>query len=76
MSTEDFVVVKGSGRSLLGWEASQRLTLLSCVQTIKTSIEKIVNRFDHLFQGIGKIKEFQVKLHTDKSVKHVVQSWR
>ena len=31
------------------------------------------NEYSEIFNGIGKLKDFQVKIHTDESVKPVVQ---
>lgn len=81
-STELFYVIAGSGGSLLGWKTSKRLNLVRVVQNLtsvsqtRCSVEQLVQDYDDLFQGLGKLKDFQVKLHVDESVSPVAQPHR
>ena len=73
-------VVKGSGGSLLSWKTSQDLGLLKAVHRVHedspSRVEKLVKEYDELFHGLGKLKEYQVKLHIDESVQPVAQPHR
>lgn len=44
--------------------------------TDSSSPDQIIHEYQDLFQGIGKIKDFQVKLHVDDSVQPVIQLHR
>ena len=72
-------VVKGSGGSLLSWKTSQELELLQTVQKMKASSSEpteLIDEFDELFHGLGKLKGYKVKLHIDESVQPVAQPHR
>ena len=79
-----FYVVKGSGRSLLSWKTSQELNLLQTVQQITNLPSqseakvpaKLIEEFDDLFHGLGKLKNYQIKLHIDEDVSPVAQPHR
>ena len=82
-STEQFFVVKGASGSLLSWDASRRLGLISITVHNVTSTEKSqgsedapVEEFNDLFVGLGKLKDVQVSLHIDDSVPAVAQPHR
>ena len=46
----------------------------SCsIATVSSQVTKLCNEYSEIFNGIGKLKDFQVKIHTDESVKPVVQ---
>ena len=73
-------VVQGSGGSLLSWKTSQQLGLLKAVHSVNEDssprIDKLVEEYDELFHGLGKLKGYQVKLHIDESVQPVAQPHR
>lgn len=81
-SDELFYVVAGSGGSLLGWKTSKRLHLVRVVQPLSTNqpqataIDRLVSEYDDLFQGLGQLKDFKVKLHVDETVQPVAQPHR
>ena len=81
-SKADFVVVKGDGRTLLGRETAEVLSLLrigplqaNCVASGQMNGD-IREKYKHLFSGVGLLKGYELKLHVDESVKPVVQHVR
>lgn len=76
----EFHVVTGGGKSLLSWNTSQMLALLKIVQAMEKTEQndtpKIVDEYSDLFNGLGKLKGYQVRLHIDESVPPVAQSSR
>lgn len=77
---EIFHVVKGTSGSLLSWQTSMELDLLQVVQPIKAqevpTVDQLTNKYQDLFNGLGKLKNFQVKLHIDETVPPVAQPHR
>ncbi|KAK3706244.1 hypothetical protein QZH41_008631, partial [Actinostola sp. cb2023] len=80
---EKFFIVKGNGGCLLSWNISQHLGLVQVVRPITQSqvskqleIESLVKEYDDLFNDLGKLKGFQVKLHIDEGVQPVAQPHR
>ena len=77
-------VIKGSGGSLLSWRASQGLNLLQTVQQIggqsskarTNAPENLIEEYDDLFHGLGKLKNYQIKLHIDENIPPVAQPHR
>ena len=63
-----FHVIKGAHGSLIGFTAAQELGLVNIVNTISSDWEK---EHPGLTKGIGKLKDVQVKLHIDESVRPV-----
>ena len=49
----------------MGYQTAQTLNLVKILQNINDSTSKYPN----LFKGIGKLKDTQVKIHIDQSVK-------
>ena len=43
---------------------------------MSSKVTKLCNTYSEIFNGIGKFKDFQGKIHTDESVKPVVQPHR
>ena len=63
-----FDVIKGAHGSLIGFTAAQELGLVNIVNKISSDWEK---EHPGLTKGIGKLKDVQVKLHIDESVRPV-----
>ena len=80
-----FYVVEGNYGSLLGKDSATRINLL-CVgpensfplNTLSTpnTVEGIVSKYPSVFSGVGKLKNFQVKIHIDPTVTPVIQPLR
>ena len=67
-----FFVTKGNHGSLIGYQTAQALSLVKVFQNITDPS----SRYPYLFKGIGKLKNTQVKIHIDESVKPVAQKPR
>ena len=82
--SDKLYVVEGSGGSLLSWRTSQGLNLLQTVQQIGGQPSKtetnapanLIEKYDDLFHGLGKLKNYQIKLHIDENVPPVAQPHR
>ena len=76
----DVTVIKGKGEPLLGRESATELGILklqvplNCVVRVDQS--EMTTRFKDLFTGIGKLKDFQLKLQVDEQVQPVAQPLR
>ena len=79
-SQETIYVAEGAGGSLLSWQASQNLGLISITSPLasksRPEIDQLVQQYDDLFTGLGKLKDYQVHLHIDNSVQPSAQSHR
>ncbi|PFX14400.1 Uncharacterized protein K02A2.6 [Stylophora pistillata] len=81
---EKNTAVKGSSGSLLSWKTSQELSLLQTVQQVKLLPSKLeavtpsglIAEYDDLFHGLGKLKNYQIKLHIDEEVTPIAQPHR
>ena len=81
----EFTVVKSHGRALLGKDTAEELNVLRVgppnlpqvysITSEGTSVD-IVKNFPDVFSGVGKLKDYQLKLHVNKDVKPVVQPLR
>ena len=80
-SRETIYVTAGNGGSLLSWQTSLNLELISVATPLSSSderpeINRLTNEYSDLFTGLGKLKGFQVKLHIDETVQPVAQPHR
>ena len=82
----NFIVVE-SGRCLLGYSTATDLGILrvdpkgtlgtgDCNTVDDTFVGELKAKYPSVFQGIGKLKDYQLKLHVDPSVTPVVQKMR
>ena len=76
--TTEFTVMEGKGEPLLGRKTAAMLGVLKLQipEQFVNSVTGRVARHNVLFQGIGKLKEYQMKLHIDPQVRPVAQSVR
>ena len=71
------IVVQNGPSSLLSWETSQQLKLLSVVNAVANNeVDHLVNEYPELFTGLGKLRDYKVRLHIDDSVQPVAQTHR
>ena len=68
----NFFVTKGNHGSLMGYQTAQTLNLVK----IRQNIDDPTSKYPNVFKGIGKLKDAQVKIHIDESVKPVAQKPR
>ena len=80
-----FTVVKGPGKTLLGKYTAEKLNVfrvgppsnpLACTITSEGDAGDVLKDFADIFQGVVKLKDFQLKLHINKNVKPVAQPVR
>ena len=74
-----FLVTSGDHGSLLSWNTSRELNLLqpgNVINTVTNTNNSILDSYPELFRGVGKLKDYKVKLHIDSSVKPVAQKFR
>lgn len=67
----DFYVVDGNNPSLLGKNTAVELGVLKL--GINVILENVNDEYKDLFQGVGKLKNFKLKLHIDSGVEPVAQ---
>ena len=74
----EFVVIDGEGAALLGRETAIQLGVLKLGIPICSVISKesIMSDYKEIFEGVGKLKDYQVKLHVDPDVPPVAQPVR
>ena len=74
----EFVVIDGEGEALLGRETAVQLAVLQFgvpVYSVKSK-EEILHDYKGIFEGVGKLTGYQVKLHVDSEVPAVAQPVR
>ncbi|XP_020555459.2 uncharacterized protein K02A2.6-like [Oryzias latipes] len=77
-----FFVIKGEGCNILSYKTSTALGLISVVTAVSTSgpggsvADALVASHPELFKGIGKLKNFQVKLHINPDIRPTIQPHR
>ena len=81
--TADFVVMDGDGRTLLCRDTAEKFNLLRIgpshvVNSVgaETTGQDIKDRYKELFNGVGLLKDYELKLNIDDSVKPVAQPVR
>ena len=77
----DFLVLQGEGEPILGTDTLTKLGILKIEPEInklvkEDSTAEIVDRYKILFKGIGKLKDFQLKIPIDLSIEPVCQTTR
>ena len=82
---ETILVMQGEGRCLLGSPTAKRLQVLQVgpglgdttrIYSVGSDMESIVHRFPKVFSGVGKLSDYQLKLHIDQHVTPVAQKPR
>ena len=71
--TAPILVEEGDSGCLLSWGTSQELNLLAIANNIQdnsadSSSKNWIDEYPDLFIGPGKLKDYQVRLHIDKTV--------
>ena len=73
--TVTFVVVEEKARPILSRQISEILAILK-IEINSVSEENLLREFPRIFNGVGKLKDFQAKLHIDESVEPTAQKLR
>ena len=76
-----FYVMKGDSCTLLGYNTAKELGLIKVVNSVSspsssTVADELLETYPELFQGIGKLRDFQVKLHINKDIQPTCQPHR
>ena len=69
----EFVVIEGKGQPLLGRKTATELGVLRIGTPINMISSDIVEEFKECFQGVGRLKGYQLKLHVKDDATPVVQ---
>ncbi len=71
----EFTVIKGTGEPLFGRDTAIQLGVLKMGANINfiSSVASLVEKYNDVFLGVGKLKHHQVRLHEDPSVAPVAQ---
>ena len=69
-------VVQGTHGSLLSYTTALTLNVIDVKVNAITTGDRLTQKYPSLFNGVGKLKHFEVKLHIDKSIQPVAQSAR
>ena len=73
----EFIVLDGTGRPLLGCSSAKQLGVLKMGPEVNTLTDtNIKQKFPECFQSVGKLKDFELKIHIDPEVRPVTQSPR
>lgn len=77
----DFTVMNTDDTSIIGWQAAQNLMMINKVNfTSRSSSDKsndnILSQYKDVFTGVGKLKDYKVKLHIDENVTPIAQKYR
>ena len=82
---DEFTVIKGTGKPLLGRSTAEKLKVLLvgpasgpqvCSVVTEGSDKDIREEYGNILTGVGKLKDYQLKLHINKDVRPVAQQVR
>ena len=83
ITTAMFYVINGNYDSLISYETSVELGLVPEINSVTSNsvkdsgnVKNLINEYSGLFEGIGKLKDKEIKLHIDESVPPVAQPHR
>ena len=83
ITTAMFYVINGNYDSLISYETSVELGLVPEINSVTLNsvkdsgnVKNLINEYSGLFEGIGKLKDKEIKLHIDESVPPVAQPHR
>ena len=73
----EFIVLDGTARSILGCSTTRDLNVLKSGSEVNMLTKSdIKQKYPECFDGIGKLKDFQLKIHIDPNVKPIAQNPR
>ena len=78
-----FHIIDGQCKPIIGLKSAVDLGMLKlCVNSMKNqksnqgNVDSILHEFKDRFKGLGKLKDFKLKLHIDRSVQPIAQPAR
>ena len=71
-----FHVLQGKHGSLLSFATASKLGLVDVKVNSVATESNLIEQYPSVFQGIGKLKNFEVNLHIDETIQPVAQSAR
>ncbi len=80
-TTTTFCVVEGNSGNLLSFKTSTELGLIKIINSMSApsetcGVDNILSSYEDLFNGMGKVKNQQIKLHINEDVQPKVQKHR
>ena len=75
----EFTVIEGKGQALLGRETATQLNVLCLGEEVSVNAlkqEDIFDKYKSCFEGLGKLKDFQLDIPIDQNVRPVAQPMR
>ena len=73
------VVIKGNGGNLLSYEAAIQLKVMNVIKAVQSNsdaVKDICAKHNKVFEGLGKIKDVQIKLSVDETVQPTMSTYR
>ena len=72
--TAEFIVISNEGRPMIGRKTAMELDVLRLgPQVNAVSTPDLVDKYKACFEGVGKLTDYQVKIHVNKEVNPVAQ---
>ena len=72
--TAEFIVICNEGRPIMGRKTAMELDALRLGPQVNVvSTPDLVDKYKACFEGVGKLTDYQVKIHVNKEVNPVVQ---
>ena len=72
--TAEFIVISNEGRPLMGRKTAMELDVLRLGPKVNAvSTPDLVDKYKACFEGVGKLTDYQVKIHVNKEVNPVAQ---
>ena len=75
----EFTIIEGKGQALLGRETATQLNVLCLGEEVRVNVlkeEDIFDKYKSCFEGLAKLKDFQLDIPIDQNVKPVAQPMR
>ena len=77
ITTADFHVVSGNKENIISYQTAVQLQIIPSICAVsQNDYELLCNKYNKVFQGLGKLKDREIKFHVDESIVPVAQSPR
>ena len=75
--TATVYVIPGNTDSIIGYNTAVELGIIPVIRSVsENNYENLCNKYSRVFQGLGKLKDREIKFHVDENVVPVAQSQR